>query len=852
MLPAPAHSGGEITVMRVSTVRSALFASAAMFLVAVPASAQQAPATTADPAATAAANETATQDESATAPDGDIVVTARRRAESLLDVPIAVTAYSGEQLDRQGAIDISDIGDTTPNVTLETSRGTNSTLTAFIRGVGQQDPVAGFEGGVGIYLDDVYLNRPQGALLDVYDVERIEVLRGPQGTLYGRNTIGGAIKYVTRSLSAEPEGRVRGAVGSYGQRDLVVSGSTPLADFMRVGGAIARLHRNGFGTNLTTGDENYNKDLFAIRATTELLPTDAVRIKIAGDYSWDTSKPRGGHRLIPSLVSKAPVLDDEFDTRGGLVNPRQKVKGGGISIRGEFDLTDGITLKSITAWRKDKSVTPIDFDALPAADVDVPAIYRNRQFSQEVQLLIEKGRLNGLVGGYYLNANANNIFDVVLGVQGAAIGLPGFTASTFGDVDTKTWAGFADFTYDVTDMLSVSLGGRYTSDKRDAVVIRRNLIGGASPELGGLPVNGLFSATNPTGRQVGALTSNFDGSKTFKQFTPRASISFQPDANNNIYASWSKGFKGGGFDPRGLSTAAPDLNGNGVREGSEIFDYFLFEPEKVTSYEVGYKASLFDRRLRFAVAGFLAKYKDAQVPGSAGGIVNGIPTFVGVTTNAGKADFKGIEFEGTAVVARDFAGVGSRFNLSGSVGYLDAKYKEFITNVAAFDANGNPAPTSRAQPIDVARFREIQNTPKWTNSATVDLSVPAGSGTLSANATVSYRSKSTQFELPSPYLDQKGYSLFDANLVYDLGRVQIGLHGKNLFDKRYITSGYQFLTVNPVTGQPILSATPFLASGAPNPAFGVPGVAPSLGFEGVVTGFYGAPRQVFLSLDVKF
>jgi iron complex outermembrane receptor protein len=831
--------------MRANTVRSALFASAAMFLTATPAFAQ-------DAASASTQGVDARADEPAATPDGEIVVTARRRTESLIDVPIAVTAYSGEQLDRQGALDISDIGDTTPNVTLETSRGTNSTLTAFIRGVGQQDPVAGFEGGVGIYLDDVFLNRPQGALLDVYDVERIEVLRGPQGTLYGRNTIGGAIKYVTRSLASTPEARLRANVGSYGQKDVVISASTPVSDFMRIGGAFARLTRDGFGKNLTTGLENYNKDLWAARATVELLPTDAIRFKIAGDYTSDNSNPRGGYRLIPSLVSGAPVLGDVFDSRGGLVNPKQQVRGGGISIRGDIGLGDGVTFRTITAWRKDKSVTPIDFDALPAADVDVPAIYRNKQFSQELQLVIEKGRLNGLVGAYYLDANANNLFDVLLALQGGAV-LPGLTASTFGNVDTRTWAGFADFTYDVTDQFSVSLGGRYTSDKREAQVIRRNLIGGVSPELGGTPVNGIFNpVTNPTGRQFNALTSDFRGEKTFKQFTPRASVSWQPNADSNVYLSWSKGFKGGGFDPRGLSTAAPDLNGNGAREASEILDYFLFEPEKVTSTELGYKASLFDRRLRIALAGFVANYKDAQVPGSSGAVINGVPTFVGVTTNAGKAEFKGIEFEGTAVLARDFAGPASRLNLAGSVGYLDAKYKRFVTNVAAFDANGAPAPALRGQPIDVARFREVQNTPKWTNSATVDLSVPAGSGVLSANATASYRSKSTQFELPSPYLDQKGFSLFDANLTYDIGRVRVGLHGKNLFDKRYITSGYQFLTVNPVTGQPILSAAPFLSTGAANPAFAVPGIAPSLGREGVVTAFYGAPRQVFLSLDVKF
>ncbi|CAN0259206.1 unnamed protein product, partial [Chrysoparadoxa australica] len=203
-----------------------------------------------------------------------VTVTARRREETLTDVPVSVTAFSGEQLDALGAQDITAVGQVTPNVTLEVSRGTNTTLSAFIRGVGQQDPVAGFESGVGLYLDDVYLNRPQASVLDIYDVERIEVLRGPQGTLYGRNTIGGAVKYVTRGLSDEPTASVRVNVGSYNQLDVIASASTPLTDTVRVGGAVARLSREGYGDNLYNGIDNYNKSVWAGRVSAEFDLTE--------------------------------------------------------------------------------------------------------------------------------------------------------------------------------------------------------------------------------------------------------------------------------------------------------------------------------------------------------------------------------------------------------------------------------------------------------------------------------------------------------------------------------------------------------------------------------------------------
>lgn len=739
----------------------------------------------------------------------EIIVTARRREESLLDVPIAITAYSAESLAQSGAIDITAISETTPNVTLENSRATNSTLSAFIRGVGQQDPVGGFEAGVGIYLDDVYLNRPQAAVLDIYDVERIEVLRGPQGTLYGRNTIGGAVKYVTRRLPNEFELKARATFGTYKQADGIVSLSAPIGDKFRVGASLARLSRGGFGDNLTTGLENYNKDVWAARGTVELGGNDApVLIRVSGDYTKDKSNQRGGHRLITSLFTNTPVLADVFDTRGALNVPKQDIEAYGLAMNISADLSDAFTFRSISAWRKDTTFGPIDFDALPAVDVDVPGLYRNEQLSQEFQLLYDSEKLNGLVGFYYLDAKAITTFDVLLSTTVANL-----NAFTSGNVKTDTWSAFGDFTYDFTDQLSLSLGGRYTVDNRDATILRQTKLG-RSAEFGGTPL-------------ILATTSNFNGKATFKEFTPRASVTFKPNPDHTLYASYSKGFKGGGFDPRGLSTAAPDTNRDGVRSYDEIYDFLSFEPEKVTTYELGWKASMLDRRLRLALTGFYSDYQNVQIPGSAGFDSNGDgtnDTFIGITTNAAKARMKGIEFESTATLARDFAGDGSAATLAVTLGYIDAKYLRFI------DAFNN----------DVANVRAIQNTPEWTGSATLGGSFAAASGMLNASTTVSFRSKTNQFEVPSPFLDQKGYALWDANLVWtsDNDRWSFGLHGKNLANKRYKTSGYQFLSVAP-NGTPLRNAT-------------TGNVISSLGREGVVTAFYGNPRQIFLSAGFKF
>ncbi|MGK0266625.1 MAG: iron complex outermembrane receptor protein [Maricaulis sp.] len=728
-----------------------------------------------------------------------ITVTARRREESLQDVPLAVTAYTGAQLEAMGAVDILAIAETTPNVTLEASRGTNSTLSAFIRGVGQQDPVAGFEAGVGIYVDDVYLNRPQAAVLDIYDVERIEVLRGPQGTLYGRNTIGGAIKYVTRRLDADaPTLSARINIGSYGQLDEIVSGSLPIGDTFRVGAAVANLQRDGFGTNLTTGAENYDKDVLGYRVSAEWEPTPDLFFRLAYDSVEDNSNARGGHRLIPSApgyVATYPVLDDVFNTRAGLNVVDQSVTGDGLALTAEWSLNDNWTVRNILSRRQDDSTTPIDFDNLPEGDFDVPAIYTNEQTSEEFQLLYEGERLAGVMGYYSLEANATTVFDVLLDTS-----LAGLNAQTFGDVDTSTWSVFANFTYDLTDTVSVTLGGRYTEDERTSRVLRRTYLGGFSEFFGGagFPI---------------ATTSDFLGTNSWDDFSPTVSVAWQPTASNNFYISYSQGFKGGSFDPRAQTSGTPDFDLSGTVTADEVFQFMSFDPESVDSFELGWKYQ--GGSYSHSIAVFHMDYTDIQVPGSVGidtdndGVND---SFTGVTTNAGAATITGMEYEGTLDLGRDVFTNGDALNFAWSVGLLDGNYDEFIN---AFG-------------VDISNQVQIQNTPAATLSTTLSYMTSFSGGELNSQITASYRGDSSQFEIPFPALDQTAYTLWNASVVWDSedGAWQMGLHGRNLTDEEYRVSGYDFVN---------------------NTTF-----APELGRSGTLVGYYGNPRTFTATLAYRY
>jgi iron complex outermembrane receptor protein len=670
----------------------------------------------------------------------DVIVTARRRDEQLKDVPVAVTALGAERLEETGASDITALQQQTPNATVQVARGSNSTLISFVRGVGQQDPLWGFEPGVGLYIDDVYVARPQGAVLDIFDIQRIEVLRGPQGSLYGRNTIGGAIKYVTSRLSDTPEMTLRGTYGSYNQMDLLASGSLPLGDTLRIGGAIASYNRDGYGTNLNTGAESYDKDVLAGRLSVEFQPTDNSFFRLAYDRTEDNSNPRHGHREVAGVGAGSGVNANVYDTYAG-VGDDNSVITEGVSLTGEFYINDGLTFKSITAYRSGETDTVIDFDNTPAPTLDIPGVYGDHQFTQEFQLQFEGDRVQGVIGAYYLNAKASGAFDTILGNFGIVIGTGGF-------VETESFSLFSDVNADLTDRMHLSIGLRYTQDSKTGDVFRANYAGATrSPLLGG------------TVRAPTLLRTDYTNSRDFTDISPRFALSYDFSDRITGYASFSTGFKSGGFDMRGDAILTPNtVNG--------------YNPETVDAYEIGLKGSAFNRRLSFSSAVFYNEYQDqqvtTQVPAGAS-----IASFV---DNVGSSTISGAEFEGTLHIA-------DSLTANFAVGYLDATFDEFQRYNLGTGLYEN-----------IADLVVLQNAPKYTGYFGLTWRGQMAGGDIAVTPSISYRDDYSMFEFPNPIIDQKAYSLVDLSVVWTApnDKLTLGVYGKNLTDEEYRIGGYNF------------------------------------------------------------
>jgi len=681
-----------------------------------------------------------------------IVVTARKREESLQEVPVAVTVVQGEALEEQGATDIADLQASVPNLSIYPGRGQSTTLTAFMRGIGQADPLWGVDPGVGLYLDDVYIARPQGALLDVFDLERIEVLRGPQGTLYGKNTIGGAIKYVSRTLTDTPQGRISITGGSYSNQDVKAFVSGPLVEGkLRGKVAFASLQHEGYGTNNLTGDEVSDKDTTAFRVALDWLASDTVTVKFAYDRTEDDSKPKGLTRLeanpfCPLFLVSCPPPVHIFDTESGL-EPLNGTDSSGYSMTIDWAINSSWSFKSITAHRESDSLNNIDFDTTPAPIADVIATYFDEQDSQELQFIYGgPGKLDGVFGFYYFDGKAgglvkNTFFGSIFG-------------TTDGDTDTESIAVFGDGSYRLSDQTTLNFGLRLTEEDKNGRAFNAGY------------ADGTFST-------VTVVTADYDETTTFTSVAPKLGVDHQFNDDVMGYVTVSRGFKSGGYNVRAQATVFP--------ESAEPFD-----DEVLTVGEVGIKSVLADRHLVLNAAAFYGDYTDIQVStftdyDSDGDGVN--DAFFGNFLNAGDATISGleVEFDWTSPTV-------SWLGLSGNVSYLDAEPDSFL------DENND----------ELVDTQVITNAPEVTGALNLNFDFPAFGGLITGSVGYAHRDNSVLTNEGGGVtpISQPAFDLWNAWIGWLSadGAWRVSLNGKNLGDEEYLTNGYNIPVLGVLQG----------------------------------------------------
>jgi iron complex outermembrane receptor protein len=730
-----------------------------------------------------------------------IEVTARKTTESLQEVPIAVTSIGEMELTELGISVITEIQQFSPNTTLQNSRGTNSTLTAFIRGVGQQDPLWGYESGVGIYVDDVYIARPQGAVLDLLDVQRIEVLRGPQGALYGKNTIGGAIKYVTKEMSGDAAFDIKGTVGSYAQRDIKLTGQIPIIeDKLFVGVGYADLTRDGFGEYLESALpnqdlENYNKDLWAARFNVEFRPTDDLFFRLRWDKTEDTSNSKGGFRLLPSILTDAPVPANVFDSYTSLPT-YNSVELDGYSWLVQYDVSDAMQVKYIGSHREGYSATNIDFDNTAIDIFDVPAEYDDSNDTHEVNLSYS-GDGFGVVAGLYLyDGESCGNFDAVLGFFGRSLGLPGLTRDLSGCNNSESQAAYAQTNFDLSDTVSMSVGLRYTNEEKSAFVKNGVLFDNVYPSTGWIP--GYVRPEGDLVPQVLGTDSDGDGildapiTEDWSRLTPSVSVEYQYAKDILFYASYAQGFKSGTFNPR-ATINEPSVN-----------------PEVVDSFEIGMKSDWNDN-LRTNVTLFALDHKDRQY-------ISALPVtspedLQQILGNVGSSTGQGIEAEITYAATDALT-----FDIA--LGYIDAEFEEVIAQTGS-------------GPIDISDGFAIANTPDYTANFAANYIWSNGMGDFAFNTNYYYRDDYTITETANSLITQDGYGLFNMSVSWSSvdGDWYGGLHAKNLTDEEYVVGGYQFVDAN-----------------ADDPS----GYTPSTGGDHTLIGYYGDPMTVSLTVGYRF
>ncbi|MDG2319998.1 MAG: TonB-dependent receptor [Rhodospirillaceae bacterium] len=679
----------------------------------------------------------------------EIVVTAQRRTSTLLEAPIAVSAFDANEIERRQSFNVVDIVNNVPNLIGNNNIGQGTATTVFLRGVGTTESIVTVDPGLGFYIDDLYIARQGVNNFSLFDVERVEVLRGPQGTLYGRNTNAGAIKVVTKKPSDEREFAGELSYGRFDRLNAKASVNGALSDI-----AFARLtgftqQGNGYTKIRATGDDVNDRNTFGARGQLRLLPTDTV----TWDLSIDWSNSRQAGLYAKDVAGITRPFDGDLFTVDSSIDTKNIGRTWGMSSNLTWDINEDMSLQSISGWRNTYQEWNLDLTDQPVSIFNLYTINDSDQLSQEFKLsgTAADGDLEYVAGVFYFEENSFSFIGDEINLRitdTIRVPLPFFGRDY--DVNVKSYAAFTELTYSINDRLRLIAGARITKEEKELDLTQR--VGG--------PV-GLSSQSNIIGWNSDTLRAL--GTPTeldFSEFTPRLGLQYDIDDDVNVYAMFTRGFKSGGWAARTNNPA----------------EVTPFKPEIVDNYELGLKSSLLDGQVRLNLDAFYYDYTDLFNTGT-GASGNFI-----VATN--DAEVYGLEGEITARINENL-------DIFGNFGLQDAKYKNVDPELAGTVVGA-----------------ELQRVPKFNSQLGFSYVQPVSSD-WDLRVTADYNYSGSHFtnlqntpEAKSGTIDLVTAAI---NLEANDGSISYGISCRNCIDDEYISQsldfrGLGFITVYP--GEP--------------------------------------------------
>jgi iron complex outermembrane receptor protein len=695
---------------------------------------------------------TSTQASSSDEPRlGEVVVTAQKRSERLQETPVAVSAFSVDDITQESIATFRDISGKVPGLVVPKRSTSYTTQQYSMRGVGEIDTFP--EPTVAVYVDDVYLARTVGSIYDTPDLERVEVLRGPQGTLYGRNSSAGAIKFITKDATSDPGGEVSASYGNYNHLNLKARINGAILDDERLNGSLSvvRRTRDGWTRSVPLGKDVNDLDLTVLRTKLNSVLSDKLSTSFSADGMWDRSSqtyytPYNQPNGLPGGGSPDP------DKTWSNTKPLNKTEVYGGSLTFYYDFSPEITLKSVSAWRGMQGPIYYDNDGVTWIKGDSYAGFNQHYWTQEFNLNGSYERLDYVLGLYYFDEFFNNNR---LG-QAASSNLNNVGVRTWTDSDsyTKSWAVFGQLDYDLTESFSTTLGARYTVERKKfdnvgATQAGTSLIyplpGGGDPDL--FPT--LFSNA--------ATRYDVEGDwETYTSLTPKLGFQYKFSPDLMVYVSYSQGFKSGGFDLRATSLE------------SSITPY---DPQTTTAYEAGIKAAWFNNRLITNLAVYRNNIDEFQVRAQTTGALGNTGSFL---INAGEAHSQGVELEITALPTENLK---LGFNLA----YLETEYDKFTATLP-----------NNEKGLTTLEGLDFPYAPAWQASATLNYRIPLSiPGALRLGLDANFESKRYSDLLNTEQTSVASQTFINGTINWTSpdGSLTSGLEGKNLTDLRRPQSG---------------------------------------------------------------